>query len=111
MNVGYDHQLIALAGDALEGMYTTMAWSMFAGEDTSQVAEVRLMNQWLQKVKPGYAPDLYALLAWASGRLLFKEMDKVGPHLTRAAVNEALRNSGSFDSNQLLAPADPGKKV
>jgi ABC-type branched-subunit amino acid transport system substrate-binding protein len=111
MNIGYDPSLVPLAGPALEGMYTTMAWSMFAGEDASQVAEVRLMNQWLQKVKPGYAPDLYALLAWASGRLLFKAMDQVGPHLTRAAVNDALHNSGNFDSNQLLAPADPGKKV
>jgi hypothetical protein len=88
-----------------------MAWSMFAGEDASQVAEVRLMNQWLQKVKPGYSPDLYALLAWASGRLLFKAMDQVGPHLTRVSVNDALHSSGNFDSNQLLAPADPGKKV
>jgi ABC-type branched-subunit amino acid transport system substrate-binding protein len=111
MNVGYDPSLVPLAGAALEGMYTTMAWSMFAGEDTPQVAEVRLMNQWLQKVKPGYAPDLYALLAWSSGRLVFMAMDGVGPHLTRAAVNEALHDSGNFDSNQLLAPADPGKKV
>jgi ABC-type branched-subunit amino acid transport system substrate-binding protein len=68
MNVGYDPSLITLAGPALEGMYTTMAWSMFVGEDAAQVPEVRLMNQWLQKVKPGYQPDLYALLAWASGR-------------------------------------------
>lgn len=111
MNIGYDPSLITLAGPALEGMYTTMAWSMFVGEDTDKVAEVRLMNQWLQKVKPGYQPDLYALLAWASGRLLFKTMDQVGPHLTRAAVNEALHNNGNFDANQLLAPADPGKKV
>lgn len=111
MNVGYDHQLIALAGNALEGMYTTMAWSMFAGEDASQVAEVRLMNQWLQKVKPGYAPDLYAALGWASARLLFKAMDQVGPHLTRAALNDALRHSGSFDDYQLLAPANPGSKT
>jgi ABC-type branched-subunit amino acid transport system substrate-binding protein len=111
MNIGYDPSLIPLAGDALEGMYTTMAWSMFAGEDAAQVPEVRLMNQWMQKVKPGYAPDLYALLGWASGRLLFKAMDQVGPHLTRAAVNDALHNSGNFDANQLLAPADPGKKV
>ena len=111
MNIGYDPSLNALAGEALEGMYTTMAWSMFVGEDAANVAEVRLMNQWLQKVKPGYAPDLYALFGWASGRLLFKAMDQVGPHLTRTAVNDALRNSGTFDANQLLAPADPGKKV
>ena len=111
MNIGYDASLVPLAADALEGMYTTMAWSMFAGEDAAAVPEVRLMNEWMQKVKPGYAPDLYALLGWASGRLLFKGMEQVGPRLTRAAVNDALRNSGTFDANRLLAPADPGKKV
>jgi ABC-type branched-subunit amino acid transport system substrate-binding protein len=111
MNIGYDPSLISLAGEALEGMYTTMAWSMFVGEDAANVPEVRLMNQWLQKMKPGYAPDLYALLGWASGRYLFQAMQKVGPRLTRAAVNEAMHNTGTFDANQLLAPADPGKKV
>ena len=110
MNIGYEHQLVTLAGEALDGMYTTMGWSMFAGEDAATVPEVRLMNQWLRRVQPGYSPDLYSVLGWASARLLFRAMESVGPDLTRAAVNEAIRTGGSFDANGLLAPGDPGRK-
>jgi hypothetical protein len=108
--IGYEHQLIALAGSALNGMYTTLGYRMFIGEDGDQVPEVRLMNEWLQKVKPGYSPDVYALFGWASGRLLFDAMQRVGPRLTRVAVNEALHNSGTFDAHQLLSPSNPGTK-
>jgi ABC-type branched-subunit amino acid transport system substrate-binding protein len=111
MNIGYDASLLTLAPDALEGSYTTMAWAMFAGEDAERVPSVRVLNQWVQKVKPGHALDLYTLLGWSSAQLLFRAMEAVGPNLTRAAVNEALRTGGSFDADQLLAPADPGRKA
>ena len=110
MNIGYDHSLLTLAPDALDGMLTTMQWSMFAGEDAEQVAEVKLLDDWVARVQPGFKPDLYALLGWASARYLFEALDEVGPNLTREAVNEALRTSGPFDANGLLAPADPGRK-
>lgn len=72
---------------------------------------MRVLNQWVQKVKPGHALDPYTLLGWSSAQLLFRAMEEVGPNLTRAAVNEALRTGESFDADQLLAPADPGRKA
>jgi ABC-type branched-subunit amino acid transport system substrate-binding protein len=109
--IGYEKQLITLGGDSVEGMYTTILYTMFQGEDSAAMPEVKLMNQWLQKVKPGYSPDVYALLAWASGRLLFTAMQKAGPRATRAQVIDAVRRLGPFDTFGLMAPANPGAKT
>ena len=69
------------------------------------------MDTWIEKVKPGFKPDLYSMLGWASGRLLNEAMDRVGPNLTRAAVNKMIRDMGTFDDHQLLAPSNPGAKT
>jgi ABC-type branched-subunit amino acid transport system substrate-binding protein len=104
----YDRAYLTLAGSAAEGTTVPLLFSMFQGEDP--IPEVRLMNAWVQKVKPGYTPDLYTVLSWAQGRLLFQAMERVGPELTRARVIEAVRAIGTFDSHGLLAPANPGTK-
>ena len=109
--IGYEQQLVTLGGDSVEGMYATLVYTMFAGEDAGRTPEVKLMNQWMQKIKPGYSPDVYALLGWASGRLFFSALQKAGPRATRAQVNDALRKIGPFDSNGLLAPSNPGTKA
>jgi ABC-type branched-subunit amino acid transport system substrate-binding protein len=109
--VGYDPDVPKLAGAAAEGLYTWMAYSMFAGEDGGSIPEVRLMNQWIQKVKPGFVPDLYTAFAWASGRLLFQAMEKAGPKAKRADVVAALKGVGTFSADNLLAPAGPGTKT
>jgi hypothetical protein len=61
-------------------------------------------------VKPGWVPDTYTVFAWASGRLLFQAMQKAGATAKRADVVAALKSIGQFDSNGLLAPANPGAK-
>lgn len=105
----YDQNLIPLGGATVEGMTIAQLYLMFQGEDDHP--EVKLFNQWAQRIKPGYKPDLFATFAWASGRLLFKAMESVGPRVTRAAVIEAVRKVGNWDSYGLISPANPGAKT
>jgi hypothetical protein len=108
--VAYDPGMVSLAGDAVEGVYNAQPYAMFGGEDAGAIPEVRLFNQWLQKVKPGYKPDLFAAYGWASGRLFFQALQAAGPKAERADVIAALRRITDFSDNGLVAPAGPGIK-
>jgi ABC-type branched-subunit amino acid transport system substrate-binding protein len=108
---GYDQDLFTLAGPAaVEGMYVDQQAAMYAGEDSGIVPEVKLMNQWVQKVKPGYVTDLYVAWSWSSMRLLTQAIEAVGPRLTRDALVKHLRTIDNFDSNGLVSPGGPGNR-
>ena len=108
---GYDPSIITLAGAAAEGVYVDQQLALYAGGDAAAVPEVGLMNQWVQKVKPGWTPDLYTAFAWASGRMLVQALQAAGPHLTRKGVLAALQKIDQFDGNGLLAPAVPRRSA
>jgi ABC-type branched-subunit amino acid transport system substrate-binding protein len=107
---GYDPAFLALAGGASEGVYIDHQLALYQGGDAGSIPEVALFNQWLQKVKPGYTPDLFAAFAWASGRLLQQALQAAGPQLTRKSLLAALQKIDQFDSNGLLAPSGPASK-
>ena len=106
----YDATFIPLAGAAAEGVINIGTQSMYLGEDASFIPEIALMNQWLQKVKPGYKPDLFAAYGWGHGRLFAKGMESVGPKPTRPALLAALRKINEWDGYGLFSPAGPGPK-
>lgn len=106
----YDPAFISQSGGGAEGAQLDAQNSLFGGEDAASVPEVALFNQWLKRVAPGQAPDLFAAYAWASGRLLVEGLKAAGPKLTRKGLIAAMQNIHSFDDNGLLPPADPGGK-
>jgi ABC-type branched-subunit amino acid transport system substrate-binding protein len=108
--IGYDPDIPKLAGAGSEGMYTWAPYSLFGGEDAGSIPEVKLFNEWVQKVKPGFVPDLYTAFAWSSGRLLFQAMEKAGAKAKRADVVAVLKTITNFSNDKLLAPAGPGNK-
>ncbi len=108
---GYDADVPALASEAIEGMFVVTSTSLYGGEDSAAIEEVALFNRWIQKVKPGYKPDIFAAYSWASGRLLFQAMENIGPKPTRAAINDAIRKIGAYDANGLFAASNPGAKL
>lgn len=108
--IGYDPSLVTLAGSAVDGLINDQQQAMFDGEDAGAVPEVALMNQWMQKVKPGYKPDIFATFAWASGRLFVQALKDAGPKATRAGLLAALRKIDKFDANGLLAEGGPASK-
>jgi ABC-type branched-subunit amino acid transport system substrate-binding protein len=108
--IGYAPSIPALAGSAADGLLTWQPYAMFAGEDAPSLPEVKLMNEWIQKVKPGFVPNLYTAFAWASGRLLFQAMEKAGAKAKRADVVAALKAIPEFSDEGMLAPAGPAAK-
>jgi hypothetical protein len=91
-------------------MYGPAGSALFGGEDSGTIPEVALMNQWIQKVKPGYKSDVFSTYAWASGRLLFQAIQAAGPKPTRASVLAELRKIDKFSANNLLSEAGPASK-
>lgn len=106
----YDRVVPALAGSAADGIHIFSTLALYAGEDSANVPEVRLFNQWFQKVRPGGTPDAYAAYAWISGRLLQQAMEKTGPNPKRSDVNAALRTITKFSANGMQAETSPGTK-
>lgn len=106
----YDPAFISQSGGGAEGAQLDAQNSLFSGEDAGTIPEVALFNQWLKRVAPGQAPDLFSAYAWASGRLLVEGLKAAGAKLTRKGLLAAMQNIHSFDDNGLLPPADPGGK-
>ncbi|MCU1487432.1 MAG: hypothetical protein JWN67_4178, partial [Actinomycetia bacterium] len=108
-NVAYDATFFPLVGSAGEGIINIQGQAMYLGEDASN-PEVALFRQWLQRVKPGAKPDLFAVYGWASGRLFTQALQAAGPKATRAGVLAALRRIDTFDANGLVVPIGPASK-
>lgn len=106
----YDPSVLTLAGDAAEGVKFFMPSPLYAGEEANVVPEVKLMNEWIAKVRPGYRADTFAHLSWAAARLFADAMAKVGPNPTRTDVVNALRSIDKFTANGLLAETSPAGK-
>jgi len=110
ISANYMPTLPGLAGPAAEGVYGPAGSSLFGGEDSGVIPEVGLMNEWVNKVKPGYKSDVFSTYGWASGRLLFQAMEAAGPQATRAKVLAELKKIDKFTANDLLAEAGPASK-
>jgi ABC-type branched-subunit amino acid transport system substrate-binding protein len=107
----YDPQLIPLAGaSALENVWLYLPTALYIGEDRAGSKEVDLFLTWLKKTHPSAAPDLFTAYGWASARLFVQALQTAGPKATRAGLIAALKNIHQFDSNGLLAVADPAAK-
>ena len=109
-SAGYDRAMSTLAGSAAEGVQLFLPYALYAGEDADLIPEVKLMDQWVQKVSPGYVPDGYTAGAWMAGRLFGQSMAKIGPNPTRKALNDVLRGVDHFDGNGMQADTGPGTK-
>ena len=106
----YDKTLLTLAGPAAEGVLIFSTAALYAGEDAGSIPEVKLFNEWHQRVAPGKTIDFYAMSAWASGMLLAQAIEKAGPNPTRTAVIDALKTITSFTGNGLQAETNPAQK-
>jgi len=102
----YDQQFIANSNGGAEGAIITLQTLMYGGEDSGN-PEVQLFNKYLKAV--GGKPDFFAVMGWASARLMVQALQTAGKP-DRAAIMGALKNIHSFDSNGLLAKADPAGK-
>jgi len=108
----YSEQLVPDAGGAaaVDGAYMEMVNSLFLGEDANQLPAANTFQTWIQKVSPGFKPDLYTLFGWLSGQLFTQALQAAGPNATRGSVLEQLKKITVFNGNYLIASSNPAQK-
>ena len=106
----YVDNFVQLAGGPANanGIYLDQTNSLYLGGDSKSVPEVNTFLSWVQKVHPGFTPDLYTLYGWISGMLFAQGLEKAGPDPTSAALLQSLRQVHSFNANGMIATSDPG---
>jgi ABC-type branched-subunit amino acid transport system substrate-binding protein len=121
----YKPQLVESLGTAYDGTFFKLVnpgaaqpvlndqlQALYLGGDAKTTPEVSLFDTWMAKTHPGSPPDIFSVFAWASARLFVQALQAAGVNPTRTSVLAALQKVHSFDSNGLLATADPaGKKA
>ncbi|HWC33513.1 MAG TPA: ABC transporter substrate-binding protein [Mycobacteriales bacterium] len=111
--IAYDQAFLdAFKGNtgAIEGLQGYNEYSMFFNpEDAAGIPELKLFQDWFARTYPNSPANLYAMFAWASGRLLEYGMEHAKT-LTRTGVLAALHKVKSFTSNGMIAPETPSSK-
>jgi len=109
----YSEQLVTDSGGAaaVEGAYVEMVNSLFLGEDASQLPAAKTFQTWVQKVSPGFKPDLYTLFGWLSGQLFTQALQAAGHNATRGSILQQLKKITNFNGNYLIASSNPAQKL
>jgi len=111
--IAYDQAFIADVGNtsAIEGLLGWNEYSLFFNADeAAAIPELKLLQGWFAKANPGKPLNLYALFAWASGRLFQQGFQAAGAHVNRAALMEQLRKIQQFTASGIVAPMTPSDK-
>jgi ABC-type branched-subunit amino acid transport system substrate-binding protein len=108
----YTNNFVQLAGGAAatDGIYLDQTVSLYLGGDAKSIPEVNTFLSWVQKVHPGFVPDLFTLYGWISGMLFAQGMENAGKNPTPAALVASLKQAHSFDADGLIAQTDPGNR-
>jgi ABC-type branched-subunit amino acid transport system substrate-binding protein len=119
----YKPQLVESLGTAYDGSFFKLVnpgaaqpvlidqqQALYLGGDAKTTPEVGLFDTWMAKTHPGFQPDIFSVFGWSSARLFTQALQAAGTNPTRDSVLAALRNVHSFDSNGLLATANPADK-
>jgi ABC-type branched-subunit amino acid transport system substrate-binding protein len=113
--IAYDSAFIPdFQGKAAElnGLQGWNEYSLFFNaNEAANIPEVKLFQTWFAKTNPGKPLNLYALFAWADGRMFQQAFQNAGPTASRASVLTALAKIKSFSDRGLVAPTDPGSKT
>ncbi len=82
-----------------------------AYEEASSNPGLQLMEQWMNRVAPGYHQDIFAMLAWSAGLAFEQAAKQVGPDLTRAALISKLQGINNWTGGGVTPPSDIGSKI
>jgi ABC-type branched-subunit amino acid transport system substrate-binding protein len=109
----YVDNFVSLSGGAsvADGIWLDQGPVLYLGGDSKSVPSVDTFLAWVNKVHPGFTPDLYTLYGWASAQLLVQAIKAAGSDPTSASVTAQLEQITTFDASGLLAPANPAGKV
>ena len=110
----YVDNFTQLAGgpQATNGIWLPQGAALYLGGDSQSVPAVDTFLEWVNKVHPGFTPDLYTLYGWASAQLLVQAIKSAASPLSSSeCARRALKQITSFDASGLMAPANPAGKV
>lgn len=109
--IAYSSSFFDLMGSsaAAEGVLGYNLYSLFLGDDeAARIPEVALFQTWMKRVHPEASMDLFAMYGWAAAKLFSQQIRAIGPHITRKAFLDSIRNVHSYDADRLLTPSDVG---
>ncbi|HEX3823605.1 MAG TPA: ABC transporter substrate-binding protein [Mycobacteriales bacterium] len=113
--IAYDPSFIPdFQGNAseLNGLQGWNEYSLFFNKnEAADIPEVKLLQTWFARTNPGQPLNLYAMFAWADGRMFQQAYANSGKTANRASVLAALRKIKNFSDNGLIAPTNPGSKT
>jgi ABC-type branched-subunit amino acid transport system substrate-binding protein len=109
----YDPGFIAAAGGPqnVNGTWFFQVQALYNGQDAKVVPAVKTFDTWMAKVNPGAPVNLYSVFGWGSAQLFVQALKAAGPNPTRGKVLAALKQITSFSASNVLAPANPAKKL
>jgi ABC-type branched-subunit amino acid transport system substrate-binding protein len=82
----------------------------FSRHEAAQIPEVARFKQWFHRTNPGKPLNIYAMFAWASGRLFEHAFIHASTADRRGVIN-ALDKVKHWSDRGLVAPATPGSKT
>jgi len=113
--IAYDSAFIPDFQGKVSELDGIVGWSeyslFFNASEAANIPEVKLLQTWF-KATNGKAPlNLYAMFAWADGRMLQQAFENAGPTANRATVLAALAKLRNFSDRGLISPTDPSSKT
>ena len=111
--IAYDQAFVADVGNtsAIEDLLGWNEYSLFFNTDeAAAIPELKLLQGWFAKANPGKPLNLYALFAWASGRLFQQAFQAAGAHVNRASLMDQLRKIQQFTASGIVAPMTPSRQ-
>jgi hypothetical protein len=111
--IAYDQAFIQDVGssDRLEGMLGWNEYSLFFNKDeAANIPELAQLQTWFARVNGDKPLNLYALFAWAEGRMFQQAFESAGKTINRKSLLAALGNINKYGTNGMTSPVDPGSK-
>jgi ABC-type branched-subunit amino acid transport system substrate-binding protein len=112
--IAYDQAFITDYGSPVSDLNGIQGWNEYAlffnSGEAANIPEVKLFQQWFARSNPGKPLNLYAMYAWADGRLFQQAFEHAGSSDSRQSVVAALRKIHNFSANGLISPRNPGEK-
>jgi hypothetical protein len=113
--IAYDQSFLQAFGNdtsPIEGLLGYNEYALFFNPDEAdRIPELKIFQEWFQRTYPSQPANLYAMYAWADGRMFQQAVENAGSTLNRKTVSAALKKIRNFDSNGMIAPATPSSKT
>lgn len=98
----YGTKFVELAGSAAEGVVSWLR--TLPNEDAGSNAEMAAFVEWMDRIAPGEAKDVFAADSWASAKAFVDALVALPGPITRDALVAQLRSVDTFDAGGMLGP-------